>query len=1155
MGATTQSTADGLPVLNRSTPVSDTTDDGLPILKKKQSAGAGSPSPSDSSPKPVQTEPSVDTSGSGPKQVTANYKNNSLTPSDVPGNGTGPTPDMVAMAINNKGKNADKWKNSPSNQSSVSLLKQKNDVDAQISSINTMAAAARTGLLEDDKKKIDDLTARRDYLNGEINKNYNFVKEKLVPELTETIKTSITDDDFNHEMHTLKPKAVQRIAGIVDGIMNKKNDSVVNAAVSGDLDNKERTYADITKSVVDRLNIIPIQQSQQEFTRKYAEKNPEISDALKANEEVNDYFSHEKFDDLKAKINIDADKERIQTQHKYFGEDGIFMKNQDYVGIQHKYAELVGDGKMTDEVARKQIEAEIGQNPSLKKIKSNYDAELRKAVENTQKKYEQYLIGGLQKKHPKYTIYPDGTPGLESLSQDQFTNMMEGYQEGMNDVAKKMGAESNEAWKKMANEKANRVGPFWGSMGMTGNAIMSGLTKWWFNKTGWGGEKVRNFEATEIASPQVSQSDVAATWNWKGWESLLNPNFYLSSVGGNVPVLAGAAGVGLATEGAGLPEYIGWLSSAGLFTAQSSLSTYDRLLNSRDEKGNLLSESDASHFAAEQAEKDFLPNVLMMALGSGTLLKAKNIVKPTILGTIGEAVKGAVAAQPFFTWQGYNEYATMLEAQGKKPDMFDYLQSKDFRDNLVNGLVIGGGIGMLHAPLNYMKSMDNWTKMVHTSEGEFKNLIPQNYALGQEMAGKGNFLRDALKLKIFNVDPETLDEQGKRELSDARNQLLYSVNLDKNIRIGNLDPKNINDLYQAHNLALADQHDYLSEQAAKEGNKSLSDIYKNKAKDYRAQAEAAANGEAKYHYLTNDEGHPIFMSDRSFKTLEQEGTLAKWTKDGTVKDVHSSDDPEFAQRYKDFVTAKSEATVEGKNVMEHAADLIEQNKDKLGSWYAVAKEHPDEFYNSVAGLVFGRNSDGSESNVPGNEKSAREQFGDDIVDLAKVLYPITEKEGGQNAIQEQATGEGVLRQQGVRGEGGLQAMEQGDEGQKGATSKEKEVVPVGAAQETAPLPEKKGVSVIQPGELKTPDIIPLVKTEDISSPKTEKDGKTKEAEKTEGRQGNVLAPDEGGDKDKLMKEETPPPSAPKTPPPDNPPPSPPVSESPKDEFTGNTKAK
>lgn len=64
------------------------------------------------------------------------------------------------------------------------------------------------------------------------------------------------------------------------------------------------------------------------------------------------------------------------------------------------------------------------------------------------------------------------------------------------------------------------------------------------------------------------------------------------------------------------------------------------------------------------------------------------------------------------------------------------------------------------------------------------------------------------------------------------------------------------------------------------------------------------------------------MSDRSFKTLEQEGTIAKWQKDGTIQSVNKSDDPEFAQRYKDFVTAKNQATVEGADAIDHMKGLI-----------------------------------------------------------------------------------------------------------------------------------------------------------------------------------------------------------------------------------------
>src|SRR6202000_3359132 len=144
-------------------------------------------------------------------------------------------------------------------------------------------------------------------------------------------------------------------------------------------------------------------------------------------------------------------------------------------------------------------------------------------------------------------------------------NMMEGYREGLDNVAKKMGAESNDAFKKQANEKASRLGPFLGGLGIGVNEIEGGLRKMIFNKTGWGGDRVRNFEANEIASPQVSQSDVASTWNWKGWESLLQPSFYLSNAGKMMPIIAGSAATSALTEGGGVPEYIGWIGSAGQY--------------------------------------------------------------------------------------------------------------------------------------------------------------------------------------------------------------------------------------------------------------------------------------------------------------------------------------------------------------------------------------------------------------------------------------------------------------------------------------------------------------------------------------------------------------------------------------------------------------
>src|ERR1700743_2475582 len=722
-------------------------------LKKKDTAD-GSVFPSDSSQKSVQTAQHVSTSGSDPKQFTSNFKNNSLTPKDVSdprlGLAFAPPLDQISGAINNKGKNIDKWSKSPSNLSTSFLVKEKQDVDGKIANMDSFqnrVMAGKEGQIENYDNELNTLKARKEYLDGEIDKSYKFQKEKLVPELAEDVKKSIGEDkiQFNPDTHTITEKSARIIADYVDEVMNKKNDPYVNAATTGDLDQKKRTYPDLTRSVIDQLNIIPIKRAQDEFTDDFAKKNPKLKEALDANKEVHDYFSAVNYDDLNAKIKVQADKSFINTQQRYYGEGGVFQKNQDYVSIQHKYAQLVSEGKMSDSVAKSQMEAEKKNNPELKKIKAGYDDEIRRTIESTQKQYENYLIQGLKKEHPQYTTYKDGTIGLASMSEDQYKNMMEGYQEGMDGIAKKMGAESNAAWMKRANDRAKIAGPLWGSLGSSLNEIESGLIKMVFNKTGWGGEKVRNFEASDIASPSVSQSDVAATWNFKGWESLLNPNFYLSSVGQMVPVIAGGAAVELTTEGAGTPEYISWLANAGLFTAQSSLSTYNNLLNSKDVNGRMISEGDAAHAASNQAKKDFLPNFLMMSLGSGTLMRSKNIVKPTIGTTIKEGVFGAAKMQPFFTWQGFNDYSTMQEAQGKKTDLYDYMQSKDFRDNLVNGMIMGGGFSLIHAPGKFMKSMDNWEKMVHASEGEFKNLIPQNYSLGQEMAGNGHYLRDALK--------------------------------------------------------------------------------------------------------------------------------------------------------------------------------------------------------------------------------------------------------------------------------------------------------------------------------------------------------------------------------------------------------------------------
>lgn len=1017
---------EGLPILVSHSDTTVLDNEGLPVPVKKKEPG-GSVSPLGTSPNQEKTEPSVNISGSesSNKALSLNYKGNSLTPKDVSSVGDGsydPTDwaaknaGIAAESINNKGKNLEQSLTAPAKEDLSSTVKKQQQVKSELYNIEADPRRAKMLYGEGLDSKVKNLKDQESFLSSSIQKLYDVQKGKVIPDVIDNLKGYFAADNWlqiydnvqvddhgmsspiaivnplkwDPETHKLTPKSAEWVLKNVDDFLNKKGDDVINAKVSGDLDKKERTYADMGKSVIDFLNTIPVKKAQEKFTEEYAQKNPHIKSILGANHKNGIYFSKENVETVKAKINTQRDKDFINTQQKYYGEGGIFQGNQDFVGIQHRYAQLVADKKMTDDVARKQIQAEIKQHPALKRINDNFENEIKKINERTQKQYETFIIQGLKKDNPNLTVYKDGSVGVEGLSKDQYANMMEGYEEGMNKVAVKMVGEQEAAVIKQNNEKAKRYGAFLGSLNESGNDLISGFSKFIFNKTQWGGDNVRFFESREAAGPNISQSKEADSWNWKGLESLKDPNFWLSKTGAMVPVIAGAAAITATTQGEGIPAYVSWLANAGLFTAQNGLSTYGQLLNSKDAQGNLLTEADASYFMATDMEKSILPNVLMMAATSGTLLRAKNIVKPTILGSISKGIKGAATAQPFFTWQGYESYANMKEAIGEKTDMWDYMQSKDFKDNLINGMIIGSGLSLLHTPGTHMKSLDNWTKMVHTaSEGEFRNLIPENYALQQEMAGRGNYLRDALKLNIYNVDPEGLSEGGKRQLVDFKNQLLYSVNLDRNIKSANLDPAKINDLYQAHNLALADQQDFLAEQS--KDNKSLSSLYSDKAKEYREQAKSVSNEEGKFHYLTNDEGQPIFMSDKAFKALDKDGTIAKWITDGTVDGIHSSDDPEFGQRYKEHLEAKNESSVEGKSFKDHASDLIEENKNKLGTTYAVAKENPELFYKEVADQVFGRNADGSTSLRPDAEIETRTQYGDDIVDVAKIMYPSEEK--------------------------------------------------------------------------------------------------------------------------------------------------------------------
>jgi hypothetical protein len=84
-------------------------------------------------------------------------------------------------------------------------------------------------------------------------------------------------------------------------------------------------------------------------------------------------------------------------------------------------------------------------------------------------------------------------------------------------------------------------------------------------------------------------------------------------------------------------------------------------------------------------------------------------------------------------------------------------------------------------------------------------------------------------------------------------------------------------------------------------------------------------------------------------------------------------------------TGKSDPLVNGKEAIQKAVD-----DGKLGVMADGAIAKPEQFLKYVADQTFGRDENGLISKIPNAEQAARDQYGNDIVDAAKELYPLEE---------------------------------------------------------------------------------------------------------------------------------------------------------------------
>lgn len=844
-----------------------------------------------------------------------NFFNGTMTPEDVemiPGDLNGMSSMKAAEAINNKTKNLKIWGN-------ISVMRGLNhaDLDLQIVSKDLEFAKQKSG---DNTEEVRNLENKRAFLLNSITNVYNAEADKTTGELASTLKNSLDGPiKYDPYTNTVDEKSQFYIRKQVDDYLNTHHNDVINYKTSGNTKEGERNYPDIANRVINYFNtVIPVQKAHDQVYKDIVTKYPQAKGLIDHIGELNEHFSKDQVDKADAYIKTYQDKSFLGVQDRYFGKTGQLSSNPEFIKLEEKYKSVVDKGEMSEEAANQQITSEIGQNKELKRIYDNYTKSVDSVQTQAKKMWEDYMINGLKRVDPSLTMYKNGNVGIEGMNQADSKKILDEYSDELAKSTAKTLHDQSVKLGHNADERANHQGAFWGSFGDSMIGMGEAFSKYVFDKTGWGGQNVEMFQANRGTSIPVTQSDEAKKWNWAGMKSLKDFNFYASGLGSSLPLFGGAAAVTAASKGAGLPEYVSWMAAAGMFDASASLENYNNIsVNGRDKYGNKLTEHDAAIAAADQFKESFLPDMMFAAANLGILSRAKNIVKPTLLKSIGTGVKGVTVGAIPMVWQGYAQYATALEAEGKKPDIWDYAQDGKLASSLIQGIAGGAFLQLAHIPGDHIQQTENWKRMMYTSSGEFYNNSMFNVGLNHEISGMGNQWRDALKNSIATV------EMTPQEKEDQKNTLLYSTLLEKNIKGGGIDISNVTGAYQAHSLALADLHEQWSKE--NEGT-NLGKIYSEQAGDFRKDAKNVMEGKGKFHYLSDVTDQPIFISDQSFKVLDADGKIAEWIKSGTIEGIHSSEDPNFDATYKEKIKSGKSPDVEAVPVKEAVIEPNDQTK-------------------------------------------------------------------------------------------------------------------------------------------------------------------------------------------------------------------------------------
>lgn len=742
---------------------------------------------------------------------------------------------------------------------------------------------------------------------------------------------------YNRETNQLDEASVVRVRERVADIVNRLNDPVIRAAEHG---TREGSLPINPEGMIGRvLNYfnyeLPATVVAQGYTNKFKE-SPEgkgVAAYIDNQKKINDVFSSSNVKQYESAIRATLDSNYQVINNKY---DKLLSVNPEFVQLNAKWRERMTQGLATPEQASAGFQSDIMNNPALKKIVSSKEKEVDKLRNDANKQREKFIIQGLQQVDNQLTLDPSGAVTVKGMSVDELGKVVEDYKKGyVAEMIKAYGAQDKrlDDYADGINKNiTNTFGNFLGSA-MIGtysavNDLGAATSRWLHHKTGVAGDAMNYFEAAR-STPLNRGQFAEEHFKYKGLSSLVDPAYYGFAAGQSFPYAAPAMIAGLTTGGTTAGIVLSSAFGAGLETAENALNTRDELfLHGINENGTKMTSQDADRRAAENFTREILPNITFQALELGTLLRATKYSKPSlslsgVAGSIADVGKAGLYEAAQEGIQGLIQFNVRERAAGRPElDMFDYMQTDDFRQNFFGGLAGGVTMGGAVKPMAYYQSVKNWEGMIKDSQlkfgvaanNDFAQGVPFANALHAEIGNTSPEFRDGIRMRLHNEQYK--DEQERENLSRT---LAYSDNLHQTIEREGIDPSDVNGLYAAHNSAMADMYDGLAR--SDEGKSNLSKVYADRARGFRTEAISAMNGEAKVYYAIDAMDRPIFMSENTANVLG-ESTLEEWKRNGYISNVAAINDPAFNQN----VTAKV-AAVESPKFSRFRDTLIDTQQE------------------------------------------------------------------------------------------------------------------------------------------------------------------------------------------------------------------------------------